>query len=284
MLFVHFSTSHQRGMYSHILIFQWRQLIKTKSIELALGSDFPDGKLPNVTDLWSIPDFEWAARNFLNNTAYAWIRYGTGAEYTYKNNMEVFPRVGFKPRVLTGDKTSVNMSMQYVISHHQSTASSLTSSSTTILGNHFDAPIFISPAAAPGLVGGYVPEHRELGLVQGAGEEGILYIPALYAEMTIEEMGKAQLPGQSMFQQVSLNLRYPERNGSSQHNHSSTRNTTVPSTRTFSPAPRRLAKRPLSGRSTLLPTALGSTAHASQYRRAPPQPYSPGTFMTNCAT
>ena len=75
--------------------------------------------------------------------------------------------------------------------------------STTILGNHFDAPIFISPAAAPGLVGGYVPKHQELGLVQGAGEEGILYIPALYAEMTIEEMGKAQLPGQSMFQQAS---------------------------------------------------------------------------------
>ena len=76
--------------------------------------------------------------------------------------------------------------------------------STTILGNQFDAPIFISPAAARGLIGGYVPEHEELGLVEGAGNEGILYIPALYATMTIEEMGKKQLPGQTMFQQVSL--------------------------------------------------------------------------------
>ena len=154
-------------------------------MQLFLGTEFPKGKLPNVTDLWSIPDFEFAARNFLNDTAYAWIRYGTGAEYTYKNNLEIFPRVGFKPRVLTGSSTNVNMSMH-----------------TTILGHHFDAPIFISPAAAPGLVGGYVPEHEELGLVQGAGNEGILYIPALYAEMRIEQMGKAQLPGQTMFQQL----------------------------------------------------------------------------------
>lgn len=81
-------------------------------IDLFFGSSVPKGTLPNLTDLWSIPDFEWAARNFLNDTAYAWIRYGTGAEYTYKNNLEIFPRVGFKPRVLTGGKTEVNMSMQ----------------------------------------------------------------------------------------------------------------------------------------------------------------------------
>ena len=63
-------------------------------------------------------------------------------------------------------------------------------------------PIFISPAAAPGPVGGYVPPHEELGLVQGAGNAGILYIPALYATMSIEAMGAAQLPGQTMFQQL----------------------------------------------------------------------------------
>lgn len=74
---------------------------------------------------------------------------------------------------------------------------------TQILGYNFSAPIFISPAAAPGLVGGYVPPERELGLVQGAGSEEVLYIPALYAEMSIEEMAEAQLPEQVMFQQVS---------------------------------------------------------------------------------
>lgn len=76
-------------------------------------------------------------------------------------------------------------------------------SRTTILGNKFSAPLFISPAAAPGLIGGYVPENKELGLVKGAGIGGILYIPAQYAEMSIEEMGQEQLEGQTMFQQVS---------------------------------------------------------------------------------
>ena len=81
-------------------------------IERFFGPDYPKGKLPDVGGLWSIPDFEWAARNFLNDTAYAWIRYATGAEYSYKNNMEVFPRVGFKPRVLTGSMSNVEASMQ----------------------------------------------------------------------------------------------------------------------------------------------------------------------------
>lgn len=81
-------------------------------IQLALGPDFPKGTLPNLTDIWSINDFEYAAQNFLNDTAYAWIRYGTGGEYTYKNNLEIFPRVGFKPRVLGTAQTRVNASMQ----------------------------------------------------------------------------------------------------------------------------------------------------------------------------
>lgn len=36
----------------------------------------------------------------------------TGAEYTYCNNMEIFPRAGFKPRVLTGT-SNVNTSMKF---------------------------------------------------------------------------------------------------------------------------------------------------------------------------
>lgn len=76
-----------------------------------LGPDFPLGQLPKLDDLWCIHDFEFAARNFLNNTAYTWIRYGVGGEYTYRNNLEIFPRVGFRPRMLTGE-SNVNISMQ----------------------------------------------------------------------------------------------------------------------------------------------------------------------------
>ena len=73
-------------------------------LEDCVGPNFPKGQLLNLSDIWSIPDFEWSARNFLNNTAYAWIRYGTGGEYSYRNNLEGFARVGLKPRMLTGQK------------------------------------------------------------------------------------------------------------------------------------------------------------------------------------
>lgn len=74
---------------------------------------------------------------------------------------------------------------------------------TDILGYNFSAPIFISPAAAPALLGGYVPEERELGLLRGAYTGDILYIPAQYAEVSIEEFGQAKAnTSQVTFQQL----------------------------------------------------------------------------------
>lgn len=73
-------------------------------LEDFVGPDFPKGQLLNLSGVWSLPDFEWSARNFLNNTAYAWIRYGTAGEYSYRNNLEGFAKVGLRPRMLTGQK------------------------------------------------------------------------------------------------------------------------------------------------------------------------------------
>ena len=73
-----------------------------------LGPSFPKGKLPELKDIWSIHDFEYAARNFLNATAYTWIRTGVGGEYSYRNNLEVYSKVGFRPRMLTGPVDGVN--------------------------------------------------------------------------------------------------------------------------------------------------------------------------------
>lgn len=67
-----------------------------------LGPSFPHGQLPDLKDLWSVPDFDFAARNFLNDTAYTWIRYGTAAELSYQNNLEVYSKISLKPRMLTG--------------------------------------------------------------------------------------------------------------------------------------------------------------------------------------
>lgn len=74
---------------------------------------------------------------------------------------------------------------------------------TKILGHQFSAPIFISPAAAPALLGGYVPADRELGLLKAAYTQDILYIPAQYAEVSIEEFGQARSDtSQVTFQQL----------------------------------------------------------------------------------
>ena len=82
-----------------------------------LGPDFPKGKLPDLKDIWCIHDFEYAARNFLNGTAYTWIRTGVGGEYSYRNNMDVYNKVGFKPRMLTGPANGLsplNTTLGYV--------------------------------------------------------------------------------------------------------------------------------------------------------------------------
>lgn len=77
-----------------------------------LGPDFPKGKLPDLQDIWCINDLDYAARNYLNATAYTWIRTGVGAEYSYRNNLEVYPKVGFRPRMLTGD-SHVKTTLRY---------------------------------------------------------------------------------------------------------------------------------------------------------------------------
>ena len=147
-----------------------------------LGTVSPKGQLPLLDSIFSIPGYEYAARNFLDKIAYTWMRYGTGPEYLYKNNLVVYPRVGFKPWVLTRTSASVNN----------------TSMQTSILGPNFCAPFLMSPAATPGVVG-YIPPDRELGLLRRAYEGNMLHIPTLYAKMSIEEAGQAASEGQVRF-------------------------------------------------------------------------------------
>ncbi len=53
-----------------------------------------------------------------------------------------------------------------------------------------------------------MPEHKELGVLKGAYSSGILYIPATYAEMQMDEMAKARTgTDQVTFQQVSSRVR-----------------------------------------------------------------------------
>ncbi|TQN65295.1 Cytochrome b2 [Colletotrichum shisoi] len=151
------------------------------AIELSL-SDLAVGALPELEKMVGIPDFEYAARNYLPARNYTYYRNGAAGEWSYRNNLEVFGRYRFRPRTMV-DITNV--------------ASTLP---TTILGHNFSAPIFISPAARAD----YGHVDAELNLMRAAAAENILYMPALFAAKTIEEIAEVKTEGQVAFQQVYL--------------------------------------------------------------------------------
>lgn len=65
-----------------------------------IGYDFPIGQLPNITDMIGLPDFEWAARNYLPIVNYTYYRNGAAGEWSYRNNLEVYQRYRFIPRIM----------------------------------------------------------------------------------------------------------------------------------------------------------------------------------------
>lgn len=75
-------------------------------LETFLGPDFPVGTLPDLADIVTLPDFDWAARNYLNQSSYAYYRTGTAGESSYRNNLGSFDRIRFRTSVLN-DVTNV---------------------------------------------------------------------------------------------------------------------------------------------------------------------------------
>lgn len=76
-----------------------------------IGYDFPQGQLPNITEMVGLPDFEWAARNYLPIVNYTYYRNGAAGEWSYRNNLEVYQRYRFKPRTLV-DITNLKNTFQ----------------------------------------------------------------------------------------------------------------------------------------------------------------------------
>ncbi|TDZ28818.1 Hydroxyacid oxidase 1 [Colletotrichum spinosum] len=140
------------------------------------------GALPELDDMIGLPDFDFAARNYLPLQNYTYYRNGAAGEWSYRNNLEVYNRYRLRPRVMV-DITNIEQSLN-----------------TTILGHNFSAPIFISPCARAG----YAHPDGELNFMKAAAAENILYMPALYASKTIEEIAAVKAEGQVAFQQVYL--------------------------------------------------------------------------------
>lgn len=152
-------------------------------IDDALGSLVANGSLPPLEKMVGLPDFDWAARQYMNKSSYTYYRNGAAGEWSYRNNLEVYTRFRMRPRVMR-DITKIDSSLP-----------------TTILGYNFSAPFFISPCAR----GGYANADGEFGLVKGAAQGNILYMPSLYSSKKPVDIYTAR-PNNSqvLFQQLYL--------------------------------------------------------------------------------
>lgn len=152
-------------------------------IDDQLGSIVANGSLPPLRTLAGLPDFDWAARHYMNLSSYTYYRNGAAGEWSYRNNLEVFQRFRLRPRVLV-DITNIEDSFE-----------------TELLGHKFSAPFFISPCARAG----YAHPEGEAGLVKGAAAGNILYMPSLYSSINRSAIYAARPnSSQVLFQQVYL--------------------------------------------------------------------------------
>ncbi|KAF2215862.1 hypothetical protein CERZMDRAFT_34808 [Cercospora zeae-maydis SCOH1-5] len=140
------------------------------------------GALPNVSEVVGLPDFDYLAQEYMSLKNYTYYRNGAAGEWSYRNNLEIFQRMRFRPRVMT------------MVDNIED------SLPTTILGYNFSAPFFISPCAR----GGYAGPWGETGIMKGAGRENILYQVSDFSSSTKQEIADARAPGQIAFLQLYI--------------------------------------------------------------------------------
>ncbi|KAJ6438164.1 alpha-hydroxy acid dehydrogenase, FMN-dependent [Purpureocillium lavendulum] len=114
------------------------------------------------------------AKSCLPTRNYTYYRAGSAGETSYQRNLDIYSQYPFRPRVLV-DISKIESTLE-----------------TTILGHKFAAPFYISPCARAG--DGHA--DAEINFVKGAAEENILYMPALFASRTIEEIAAEKAEGQ----------------------------------------------------------------------------------------
>lgn len=80
-------------------------------IDEALGAYAANRTLPPLSSIVSLPDFDWAARQVMNTSAYTYYRNGAGGEWSYRNNLEAFSRFRLRPRTLV-DITGIESTLK----------------------------------------------------------------------------------------------------------------------------------------------------------------------------
>ncbi|QRV72946.1 FMN-dependent alpha-hydroxy acid dehydrogenase [Ceratobasidium sp. AG-Ba] len=128
-------------------------------------------KLPPLSHVLNLNEFEELAQGVLNKTAWSYYRSAADDEFAHMNNALAFRRYWFRPRVLRGTKTI--------------------DTSCEILGNSSTLPVFVSPAAMAGLG---APEG-ELNITKGAGRMGIIQGISSNASRSVDEIAEARVDG-----------------------------------------------------------------------------------------
>ncbi|CAE6488921.1 unnamed protein product [Rhizoctonia solani] len=125
-------------------------------------------KLPPLSHVLNLNEFEELAQTVLSKTAWSYYRSAADDEYAHMNNALAFRRYWFRPRVLRGTKTI--------------------DTSCEILGVPSALPIFVSPAAMAGLG----DPAGEVNITKGAGKTGIIQGISNNASCTIDEIANAR--------------------------------------------------------------------------------------------
>lgn len=150
-------------------------------------NNWTEGTQPALKDIRGLNDFDFAARQKLSTENYFYYRTGSAGEMSYRNNLDIWQKVKFRPRFLR-DTTKVNETL-----------------GITILGYNFTSPVFIAPAPRAQ----YGDVRGEINYVEASADEDTLYVAAMYAKKTIEEIAAAKSNNtingpQVIFQQVRL--------------------------------------------------------------------------------
>ncbi|CAE6482604.1 unnamed protein product [Rhizoctonia solani] len=126
-------------------------------------------KLPPLSHVLNLNEFEELAQTVLSKTAWSYYRSAADDEYAHMNNALAFRRYWFRPRVLRGTK-SIDTSCE-------------------ILGVPSSIPVFVAPAAMAGLG----DPAGEVNITRGAGKTGIIQGISNNASCTIDEIADARI-------------------------------------------------------------------------------------------
>jgi L-lactate dehydrogenase (cytochrome) len=138
-------------------------------------------RVPALSSILNLHDFEAIARQTLAEKAWAYYSSAADDEITLRENHAAYHRVWFRPRVMR-DVTNVDWS-------------------TTIFGHKTSMPVYIS-ATALGRLG---HPDGEMNLTRAAAKHGVIQMIPTLASCSLEEIFGAASPGQTLFFQLYVN-------------------------------------------------------------------------------